>query len=453
MKSKTIDLLKGPIMKSLLLFMLPILISNIFQQFYNTMDTAIVGNVLGPTSLSAMGASNAIFDLLVGLAMGIGNGLAIVTGRSFGSGDRDLVKKSVVAAVVIGIVSSVLISVIAHIGLYPLLKVLKTHPKVINEAYSYISIIAICIIVMFMYNLCAGLLRAIGDSIAPLVFLVISSILNIGLDYSLIKYAHMGVRGAAVATVIAQGVSVILCIFYIFKKVEILVPEKRHFTYDPELYKEMIGQGYSMAFMNGIVSAGSVILQSGINSVALSMNSEYILGAHTTARKLYMFFNMPFTSMGIAISTFVSQNKGADQPGRIRQAMRDAYLYDVIVAAVTSILLWVLAPTLVKWVSGSTEPIIVKNASLYLYFVGPNYAVLGVLMQTRFGLQGLGMKILPLISSVIEFFGKILFVVVFIPKYLYMAVIVCEPAIWIVMTIQLVITFWTYPYIRDCKKS
>lgn len=440
-----VDLLNGSIFKSLVIFAIPLLISNIFQQLYNTVDTMIVGHFLGDVSLAAIGACTSIYDLLVGFALGIGNGLAIVTARSFGSKDETLLKKSVASSIIIGIVVSLVITIIGSIILFPLLEMLKTPTEIIQEAYHYILIITLFIIVMFAYNLCAGLMRAIGNSIMPLVFLVVSSCLNIVLDLLFITQFNMGIKGAAVATVISQGVSVVLCIIYILKKTQILLPSQKHFEIDKELYKELLGQGFSMGLMSCIVSAGSVILQYGINGLGY-----LTIAGHTAARKLYMFFNMPFIAMSLAISTFVSQNKGAHQYKRIRVAMKIAYIYDVILAIFVSIVLLLFAKDFIKLISGSNEAIVLSNGSLYLVIVGPFYAVLGVLMQTRYALQGLGKKMLPLISSVIEFVGKIIFVLVFIPQFQYMAVIFCEPVIWCVMTIQLVYSFYTNEYIKSC---
>lgn len=441
-----VDLLNGPIFKSLVIFAIPLLISNIFQQFYNTADTMIVGNYLGDVSLAAIGSCTSIYDLLVGFALGIGNGLSIVTARSFGSGNHDLLKKSVASSIVIGIVSSIVITIIGIIILHPLLQLLDTPANIIDEAYSYISVITLFIIVMFAYNLCAGLMRAIGNSIMPLVFLIVSSCVNVGLDILFITSFDMGIQGAAIATVISQGVSVLLCIIYILNKTPILIPTKEHFKVDKKLYIELLGQGFSMGFMSSIVSAGSVILQYGINGLGY-----LTIAGHTAARKLYMFFNMPFTAMAMAISTFVSQNKGANQGKRIRLALRYAYIYDVIVAMIVSLILLFGASSLVRLISGSTEATVINNGSLYLQIVGPFYMILGILMQTRYALQGIGQKMLPLISSVIEFVGKIIFVVIFIPRFQYMAVIFCEPVIWCVMAIQLVYSFYSNKYIKSVK--
>ena len=438
-----VDLIHGPIFQSLMIFALPLLVSNIFQQLYNTVDTMVVGNYLGDVSLAAIGACTSIYDLLVGFALGIGNGLAIVTARSFGSQDKELLKKSVASSLVIGVMVSLALTIIGMTFLYPLLEILNTPLDIIQEAYSYISVIVLFIFVMFAYNLCAGLMRAIGNSVMPLVFLIVSSLLNVVLDILFITQFHMGIQGAAVATVVSQGVSVVLCIIYIFKKTQILLPSKKHFQIDEELYKELLGQGFSMGFMSSIVSAGSVILQYGINNLGY-----LIIAGHTAARKLYIFFNMPFTAMALGISTFVSQNRGANQRERIQKAMKYAYIYDVIMATIVTIIILIFGSSLVKLISGSSESIVLDNGTLYLTIVGPFYAILGILMQTRYALQGLGQKLLPLVSSVIEFIGKIIFVFVFIPQFEYMAVIFCEPVIWCVMCLQLVYSLYTNPYMK-----
>lgn len=444
LKNTTIDMIHGPIFKSIVLFAIPILISSVFQQLYNTMDTFIVGRFLGDTALAAIGSVNSVFDLINGFALGIGNGLAIVTARAFGSGDQEELKKSVAGSLVIGLASSILITILAFIGIKPLMHAINVPNHVFNQAYSYIIWIILFLTIMFAYNLAAGLLRAIGNSVMPLLFLIFSSLLNVGLDILFITQFHLGVAGAAIATVIAQGISVLLCIIYIIKKTEILIPQRKHFAYDPALYKELLGQGYAMAMQSAIVNSGSVILQSGINNLGAD-----IIAGHTAARKLYMFCNMPFTAMGQGIATFISQNTGAQKPKRIRKAMRDSYLYDLIVAIFMTVFLGFCAPAMVSFISSSHNPTIVNNGSLYLRIVAPNYAVLGVLMQTRSALQGIGQKILPLISSVIEFFGKILFVIAFIPKFKYMAVIFCEPTIWIVMTIYLLFAFWRTDFVKS----
>ena len=445
--SMNVDLMHGPIFKNLLLFMLPIFISSLFQQLYNTVDTMIVGNVLGDTALAAIGSCGSIYELLVGFGLGIGNGLAIVAARSYGAQDDDLLKKTVAGSLVIGLIASLCITLAGAVGLRPLLVLLDTPAEILEDAYRYIIVIDYGVMVMFAYNLCAGLLRAIGNSFMPLVFLLLSSGLNILLDLLFIAKMGMGVQGAAVATVISQGVSVLLCILYVFAKVKLLLPEKKHFKVGQHLYWELFSQSISMGLMSSIVSAGSVVLQYGINGLG-----TLVIAGHTAARKMFMFTDMPLLSMASAGSTFVSQNCGAGQPDRVRKGMKEIYLYSVVVAVFAVLLMRAAAPWMVAFVSGSSEPVVLENGARYLLWNAPFYAVLGVLLSTRYALQSLGNKVLPLFSSVIELVGKIIFVLLLIPKFAYNAVILCEPIIWCFMAAYLVTVYLHDPFVFPKKK-
>lgn len=445
-KKFEVDLLHGPILKAMLVFAVPLFFSGVFQQLYNTMDTVIIGHTLGDEALAAMGAAGAVYDLLIGFALGIGNGLAIVTARSFGSGDEDYLKRSVAASLVIGVGITVVITVAVRFILYPFLEVLNTPKEIMEQSYAYISTITLFIGVMFAYNLCAGLLRAIGNSVMPLVFLILSSLLNIVLDLFFITRLHMGVRGAAVATVIAQGVSVLACLFYIWKKAGILIPGRIHFVWDRELYGEMLAQGFSMAFMSAIVHAGTAILQSGINSLGY-----LVIAGHVAARKLFMFLLMPYMAISQTVSTFVAQNYGAGQMGRIRRAVKLSYLCSAVLTAGITLFTIPLASLMVRLLSGSSEAVVIENGALYLQVVAPCLMILGLLNPTRFALQSIGNKLLPILSSVIELIGKYLFVAFLIPQFQYMAVIFCEPVIWAFMDMELLCAFWKNPQVLAGK--
>lgn len=447
-KKFDVDLLHGPILRAMLIFAVPLFFSGVFQQLYNTMDTVIIGHTLGDEALAAMGAAAAIYDLLVGFALGIGNGLAIVTARSFGSGDATCLKRSVAASLVIGLCITAVMTVASRFILYPFLGILNTPVEIIDQSYAYISTITLFIGVMFAYNLCAGLLRAIGNSVMPLVFLILSSVLNIVLDLFFITQTGMGVQGAAVATVIAQGVSVIACLIYIVKKADILIPQREHFIRDKELYREMLAQGFSMAFMSAIVHAGTAILQSGINSLGY-----LVIAGHVAARKLFMFLMMPYMAVSQTVSTFVAQNYGAGQMGRVRRAVKYSYLCGAVLTAGISLLTIPLAPLMVRLLSGSSEAVVIENGALYLRVVAPCLMILALLNPSRFALQSIGNKILPIVSSVIELIGKYLFVVLLIPRFQYMAVIFCEPVIWLLMDIELLWAFWRNPLVLAAKKE
>lgn len=444
----TVDLLHGPILKSLIIFMIPILISSAFQQLYNAVDTAIVGWYLGENSLAAIGACSSIFELLVGFCMSLGTGFSIVTGRAFGSKDDKKIKKTVASSIVIGLLTCIILTIIAIFGLKPLLKLINTPDSILEESFSYIIVIGLGLIIMFAYNLCSAMLRAIGNSFIPLVFLVFSSILNIFLDIIMIRDFGWGVAGAAIATVVSQLVSVILCLIYIFIKTKELVPSIHDFKFDKDLYKDLAGQGFAMAAMGSIVSCGSIILQSGINN----LGNEIIAG-HVAARKAYSLCNLPFMAMAQAVSVFISQNKGAGNGKRILQGLHQAMIYDAFMAIVITVFLFFTSEFIIKLISGSSNPTILSNGALYLKIVGPFYFALGVLINTRFALQGVGAKMVPLISSGIEFFGKIIFTKLFIPMFGYMAVIFCEPVIWVIMMIQLLYSWNHNSYVIDIKQK
>ena len=437
------DLLSGSIMKSLIVFAVPMFLSNIFQQLYNTADIVIVGHFLGETSLAAIGACSVIFDLLIGFAVGVGGGFGIVVARSYGMGDQDMLKRMVAGAVVVGFLLTLFISITASLFMMPMLKLINIPANIIDAAYSYISILIIFAIVLFTYNLCAGLLRAIGNSTMPLLFLIISSVLNVVFDILFITSFNMGVRGAAAATVAAQGISSALCLVYIFLKCPILIPQKKHFRYNTALYKELVGQGFSMGFMMSIVTLGSVILQRAINGLGY-----LVIAGHIAARKLNSFCMMPIPSIALALSIYVSQNKGAGQFSRIRKAVRYGNFIAVIWGAFIFVVLMFSSSALIRLLSGSNENIVIENGTRYLMINSAFYIVLGMLLNLRLALQGIGEKVVPIISSVIELIGKVIFAFLLVPVFGYFGVIICEPIIWCIMFLQLLYSFYTNPYVR-----
>lgn len=448
MFNTNVDMLKGKILKTLVIFAIPILISSLFQNLYNTIDIMIVGHYLGETSLAAIGASGAIYEMLVGFALGVGNGLSIVTSRAFGSNNKKLVKKSVAASLIIGIGLTIVMMIIGKLFLFPLLEMVNTPTDIIQESYSYIYIILMSIGVMFLYNLAAGTLRAIGNSMMPLIFLIISSVINIILDIVFITNFNMGLKGAALATVVAQGISGILCIIYILKKTDILIPKKEHFVFEWSLYKEMLGQGLSMGVMLLIVSVGTVILQTSINGFG-----HLIIAGHTSARKIGAFTMMPIIALSMSLATFVSQNKGANQGKRIRKAVFITNIAEIALGVGVTLFLVLFSEDLMRIISGSSDQKLIATGSQYMIINGSFYAILGILLNYRNGLQGIGEKVLPLFSSVIEFFVKILFVFIVIPKLEYFGVMICEPIIWCLMLLQLSISFYRNDYIKEHKMS
>ncbi|MBN2878918.1 MAG: MATE family efflux transporter [Clostridia bacterium] len=448
MKHINVNLTQDAIVKSLLLFALPILISNIFQQLYNTVDTMVIGNYLGELSLAAIGSSAVVFQLLVGFAIGMSSGLSIVAARHYGAEDNDTLKRAVAGALISGLIIVAVLTLISELFLHSLLQILNTPEDIIAQAYSYIHIITMFLGVMFFYNMLAGMLRAIGNSLMPLIFLIISSTLNIGLDLLLILKFGMGIKGAAIATVISQGISAVLTAIYILNKSHILIPAKKHFKPDKGLYKELIGQGLSMAMMGTIVTLGTVILQYSIN------NMGYLtIAGHITARRIFFFSLLPIMALSLSMSTFVSQNKGAGRPDRIIKGVKYAFIFTSAWGLLAAVIIMFTAEPLARFLSGSTNPQVLETASKYLKFNLLFLFVLGFLNTSRFTLQGLGTKIIPLVSSVIELAAKIAFVFFIIPSLGYWGVIISEPIIWIVMTVQLLFAYYRHPYISEYRAN
>ncbi|WP_434350116.1 MATE family efflux transporter [Streptococcus sp. KHUD_014] len=446
-KKSTVDLIHGPILPSLLSFAFPILLSNIFQQLYNTADILIVGRFLGPSSLAAVGATTAIFDLIIGFALGVGNGMGVVIARYYGARNFSKIKEAVAATWILGALLSVIVMAIGFVGLYPLLQYLETPTEILPQSYDYISMIVSCVGVSFAYNLFAGLLRSVGDSLAALGFLIFSALINVALDLYFITQLQLGVQSAGLATIISQGLSALLCFFYIRRSVPELLPSLKHFKWDKALYVDLLEQGLAMGMMGSIVSIGSVILQSSVNSFG-----AVIISAQTAARRIMAFALLPMTSISASITTFTSQNYGAKRPDRIVQGLRISSRLSMSWAAFVCIFLFFASPALVSFLASSTDSYLVENGTLYLRISSTFYPILSLLLIYRNCLQGLGQKLLPLVSSFIELIGKIAFVAWIIPWSGYLGVIFCEPLIWLVMTIQLYFSLFKHPWIKEGKE-
>ena len=431
-----IDLTQGSIGQGLLLFAVPLLITNVFQQLYNVADTMIVGNYLGDQALAAVGATGAIFELVIGFALGIGAGMAIVIARYYGARQSKMVKQATAATLILGSFLSILVMVLGHFGLYPLLELLGTPPAIIDQSYTYIYQILIWVFVAFAYNLGAAMLRAVGNSLVPLLILAFSSVFNVLLDWVFITQFKWGLLGAAYATIIAQALSALLCFAYIFVKVPVLLPSKDDFTINTYLYRELMNQGLAMGFVASIVSIGTVILQTAVNGFGVMT-----IAAQTSARKILFFFTMPPTSLSTALTTMVSQNYGAGKMDRVKDAMRLSNLAVIAWSVLAGLVLALVTPALMRLLSGSTDPALIQRGYHYILVAIPFTPFLNVLVNLRDSLQGLGYKIQPLMSSVIELVGKILFVIFIIPHLGYLGVMLTEPLLWTIMCGQLYLTY------------
>lgn len=430
------DMTKGSPTRLILQFAIPLLIGNLFQLVYSLTDTRIVGSFLGETALAAVGATNSLNSLMIGFLMGMTNGFAIVVARFFGAGDNKSMKKSIAGTVVLSAGTVAVLTVLTVAFLKPLLQLLNTPDNLLEQSASYFRIILLGMMVTVFYDACAAVLRAVGDSITPLIFLVISTGFNVGLDLLFICVFDWGVPSAAIATVLAQAISVLMCLFYIGKKYPKLMLSREDFSRffrDRHVMGWMYSTGLSMGFMLSLVNIGSVVLQSAINTFGAN-----IIVAHTAARKLTELFMMPFSVLATTMATYCSQNLGAGQMARIKTGIWRALLLSWAWCGIVIVISYTVVPSLIYMVTGSTTPEIIQTATKYLHINSLFYFVTVMISVLRNSLQGMGDMITPLVSSSLELIGKVLIVILLVPRMAYMGVIVSEPIIWFIMVIPLI---------------
>lgn len=437
------NLTHGKPIKLILLFAIPLFIGQLFQLFYSLVDTRIVGSVLGDESLAAVGATSSLSEMLLSLLNGFTNGFALVIATLFGANDTKNMKKAVGGTVLLGVISSICISVVCLLFLSPILRFMNVSDELMPQAKSYISIILAGLLAATLYNVCAAILRAIGDSFTPLIFLIISTFLNIFLDYAFIRYLQMGVAGAAFATVLSQALSALMCFLYMRKKYPSLTLVKEDFSIPAEIYRRLLATGLSMGFMVSFVNLGSLALQTAINTFG-----QNTIVAHTAARKVTSIFMLPFSVLGATLATFCSQNLGAGKYSRIKTGVRDTLLVTFAWCAVVIAAAYTISPILIRLITASSEKEVIDTATLYLKVNTAFYFIPAVICLFRNSMQGFGDNKTPVFSSTLELVGKIAIAFLLAPAIGYMGIIVSEPIVWIIMVIPLIINMVRSPILR-----
>ena len=437
-------LTEGKPIKVILLFTVPLLIGQIFQLFYSLVDTRIVGQILGEEALAAVGATTSLSDLFVFFIFGATNGFSIITASCFGAKDLNGVRRAIAGTIVLGEGMAIALSSICLIFINPILKFMRVDSKLSGDAKSYICIILGGLMISALYNICAATMRAVGDSVTPLIFLIISAFLNIFLDYSLITFFNMGVAGAAVATVLSQLISAVLCIFYIIKKYPELIPKAENYKLDANIVAKQIPAGMSMGFMNSLIGIGTLCLQTQINS----FGSEIIV-SHTASRKLFSLTSMPFFVLSTALSNFSAQNTGAGKIDRIKEGLRDATLFSFAFSVFIIVVIHFFAGALVKQIIGMDNEIIVETSKTYMRFHSYFFPILAMVCLFRNTMQGFGDSRTPIVSSLLELLVKILVAFILCPIIAYNGVILCEPTAWCIMVIPLIINLKKNPIFKN----
>lgn len=430
------NLTQGNPTKLMLSFALPVCLGNLFQLFYSLADTRIVGSTLGESSLAAVGATTAISTLLIGFLQGLTNGFSIIVSQSFGADKKERLKKAAAGTFLLGFLTTVVLTAVSLLGLNGFLSLLQVPKDLLSEASGYIRIILMGMLITMLYNALAGIMRAVGDTVAPLLFLVCAAFLNVGLDLLFILEFHMGVRGAALATVLAQSVSVVLSFIYMWKRYPIFRLKPEDFKLSRTMVKVLFSSGLSMALMMSLVFFGTLALQCAINTFGTE-----IIVAHTAARKICEFYFLPISVMGVTMATFCGQNFGAGKFGRVKTGIQQALFITWGWTFVIILLSYTAAPFLIHLVTGSSSPVVVENASRYLRINSLLYFVACGINILRNALQAIGDHITPVISSFIELIGKVLIALFLTPVLQYMGIIIAEPIIWCLMILPLIFKF------------
>lgn len=440
------DMTAGNPTKIILDFTFPIFIGNVFQQFYNMADTVIVGKFVGTKALAAVGSTGTIMFLILGFVLGMTAGFTVLTAQKFGAGDMKAMRQTVGGAAVLSILVTIVLTVGSMLFMKPLLHFMHTPADIFDDAYSYIMIICAGIAAQMLYNLLASVLRALGNSKVPLYFLILSALLNIVLDLVLIIVFHLGAPGAAYATVISQGVSGVLCLVYIVKKIPVLHLEREDWKPKAHLLKIQLGIGIPMALQYSITAIGTMMVQTSLNLLGSGL-----VAAFTAASKIEQVVTQAYVALGTTMATYCAQNIGAGKVQRIRSGFRSATIMSFVYAVISGILIMTVGKYMTYlFVSGDVAEIM-ASVDIYLKCVGIFFIPLAVVNLYRNGIQGMGYGILPMMAGVAELVGRGIVAVIAAGKRSYVGVCLASPIAWIFAAALLIVMYF-YIMKHDMKK-
>ena len=424
---------KGSPIRLILQFCIPLFFGMLFQQFYNMMDTVIVGKFLGVHALASVGATGSINFMIIGFCMGVCSGFAIPAAQQFGAEDYHNLRKYVANSVWLTIAFAGVMTVTVCVFCRQILMWMSTPADIIEGAYEYIFVIFLGIPVIYLYNLLSGIIRSLGDSKSPLFFLILSSVLNIILDLTLILVFDMGVAGAAWATVIAQAVSGIACLFYMVMRFEILKITREEWKIDKRCVAVLCNMGIPMGLQYSITAIGSVILQTAVNGIG-----SMAVAAVAAGTKISMFFCCPFDAMGSTMATYAGQNVGAGKLDRISKGIKSTCLLGLGYSVFAAIVLVIFGGTIALLFVDAGETELIRYVTLFLRANVIFYFPLALVNIVRFTIQGLGFSKFAILAGVSEMAARCLAALAFVPVFGYMAVCFASPAAWICADIFLI---------------
>lgn len=433
----TNDMTKGNPLKIFIFFSIPLLIGNVFQQLYSMVDTIIVGRFVGVEALAAVGSTGSMFFLVNGMILGLTSGFGVLVAQKFGAKDEVAIKKAVASNIILTLVLTVFITIIALLVKNPLLRMMNTPDNIFNDASTYITIIFAGIITQALYNMAAGILRALGDSKTPLYFLMVSSIVNVILDLVFIINFKMGVAGAAYATNIAQGFSAVLCLIYSYKKFQVLRLKKEDFKVELSYYTKHLKVGVPMGLQFSVTAVGIIIVQSAIN-----VFGSTVIASYTASSKVLQLVMQPATSFGVTIANYAGQNLGAGRFDRIKSGMKIMNKVSIITSLLAGLVLIFLGKYFVRLFIENPTAEIFTYSQLVFNYSAVFFIPLGFIFVYRNVLQGMGESFMPMMAGVLELIARSI-VAFTLPKYIgFTGICLSDPVAWVSASVFLMITYY-----------
>lgn len=429
----TNDMTKGSPIKLIIQFMIPMCLGNIFQQFYNIADSIIAGQFLGVDALAAIGSTSSLIFLVTGWLNGLTSGFSVWVAQWFGARKTDRMRHFIAMSIYICVAFVVVMTVGLLAANEPILRLMNAPENLLDDISSYMAIIYAGLVVTCAYNALAAVLRALGDSKSPLYFLIVSAVINVVLDIAFIVIFHMGVEGCAYATVIAQGISALLCLVYIIKKFPVLRLKKEDFRFSVNTVKKLLGLGIPMGLQFSITAIGTIIVQGAINVYG----AVYMAG-FSAAGKIQNIICTVFVAFGATIATYVGQNRGAGKMDRVKQGVRLTQMMILVCSVVLMAVIHFFGKYMIFLFIDPAETEVLHAAEIYFNIVSWAYPFLGSIFLYRNALQGMGYGFVPMMGGVFELVARAAIVFVAAANAGFAQVCMSDPAAWIAALIPLI---------------
>lgn len=426
----------GQPLRLILEFMIPCMLSQLFYQLYGMVDTVIVGRGLGVNSLAAVGSTASLNYMVLGFCMGVCNGLVIPIAQKFGARDYEMLRKFAAGSVWIAVVMAAAVTVTVCSLCMPILTWMKTPENIIQEAYDYIFIIFLGIPLTFGGNISGGIIRSLGDSRTPLYFTICASFLNVALDLAAVLGLHMGVAGAAWATVISQIFSFSMNMIYIMKKCPMLRMKKSDWKINWRIIGKLCRLGIPMGLQSSITAIGSLVIQTSVNA----LGTVYVT-AVAAANRVTALLGTPFDSLAVTMSTYAGQNMGASKPERIRHGVRISVVIGGIYAVILFAVLYFFGQEITQILVSGTETEILQQAHRFLICNSMFFILLMLVNVFRLTIQGMGYTGLAMFAGVFEMIARTAAAFLLVPVFGFQAVCFASPMAWVCADIFLILAY------------